>query len=210
MYFAPIDRCRPDIQRRPFRCSCLNVTSAHFTVVSKDKRPMICWFAQSGQRNLFTAGFRISDDLVLCTPSNPLANNWWWAHLVSPKMISSFSFIVLNFVVISNPQHPGHNTRCFYRYVIGWVSIHHAIQLRSRSNTEFNALALRCVFRHLKVSYLESWLENYLKPDTHGPYLFNGSYQIVHSLFLPKLTVGNAKSEVWHHQSDWRWSDQFG
>lgn len=112
-----------------------------------------------------------------------------------------FFFPDVLFVVISNPQHPNYSTRCF-NHILAWASIHHVIQLNSKSNPEFDII--RFIFgmpfmisRDLVISYRETWLDkNQILMKANGGYLFNGSYQIEQSLFLPKRTLTDAKSEV--------------
>jgi len=60
------------------------------------------------------------------------------------------------FFVISNPQHPRNNPRCFCHYFLGRAIIHHA-----------NQICVVCFSWSLTIFYRETWLVNFPKPDTH-------------------------------------------
>ena len=152
-------------------CSGCTILSDSLGAVSKDKRPMSI-LRKSEQRSLFSGeGYKRSCNLFLCTLSNPLANNWGWIRLGSPKVISSSPPLV-SFSVIS---HPHHNARCSYRYFLSRARIHHAIQLNSKSNLESTS------FGSTGYAFLVS---NRILMEPNGTYLFYGSYPIIHSLCI--------------------------
>jgi len=104
-----------------------------------------------------------------------------------------FSFPRVLFIAISNPQHPHHNAHCFYHYFLGPASAHRAIQLKSQTLnlTSFGSIgyAFRCAFHDLsrfRITRLDWTTVSWIPTEANGAYLFNGSYQIVQSLFSPK------------------------
>jgi len=128
------------------------------------------------------------------------------------------SFPCVLLMVITNPQDPHYNLRCFYRYFLNGINIHHATELKS--NTEFDIIWINriCFSVSLSQSLAVSWFRitgldwtiglNWILMKANGAYIFSGSYQILQSLFLTKWTIRAAKSEVCSHQSDRGWWDR--
>jgi len=156
---------------------------------------------QSGQRSLFTVEYMY---IISC--------NLFCLHVAThllttgdgPQMTPSYPSLV-SFVLISKPPTP-HNIRCLYHYFLR-QGIHHATQLNSKSNTEFNPIWINRICFSVCLSFCDlsrsrstrldwTFVSNRRLMKANGAYLFNGSYQIAPSPFLHKWTIGDAKLEV--------------